>query len=261
MALAWSMDKIGPIARTVEDLALVFGAIHGADGRDFHVVDHPFDWPPMKNPSALKVGFAQALFEADYTKEAEKEEEKPGLKEWQEIDRQTLKTLGEMGVKLVPVKLPEDYPIGSLSLILTAEASTAFDDLTRTGRDQLLARQEADAWPTVFRQGQLIPAVEYLRANRIRTLVMREMELVLSEIDVYVAPSFVGDNLLMTNLTGHPAVVVPNGFRQSDGTPTSITFMGRLFGETEALALARAYQETTGFHLRRPPLGKPKGNV
>ena len=261
MALAWSMDKIGPIARTVEDLALVFGAIHGADGRDFHVVDHPFDWPPMRNPSALKVGFAQALFEADYTKEAEKEEEKPGLKEWQEIDRQTLKTLGEMGVKLVPVKLPEDYPIGSLSLILTAEASTAFDDLTRTGRDQLLARQEADAWPTVFRQGQLIPAVEYLRANRIRTLVMREMERVLSEIDVYVAPSFVGDNLLMTNLTGHPAVVVPNGFRQSDGTPTSITFMGRLFGETETLALARAYQETTGFHLRRPPLGKPQGNV
>ena len=122
------------------------------------------------------------------------------------------------------------------------------------GGDSQLVRQVADAWPNELRQGQLIPAVEYLRANRIRTLLMQEMERLMSGIDVYVAPSFGGDNLLMTNLTGHPAVVVPNGFRKSDGTPTSITFTGRLFGETETLALAHVFQQATDFHLRRPPM-------
>jgi Asp-tRNA(Asn)/Glu-tRNA(Gln) amidotransferase A subunit family amidase len=139
-------------------------------------------------------------------------------------------------------------------LILTAEASTAFDDLTRSGRDDLLVRQIRNAWPNVLRQGQLIPAVEYIRANRIRTLLMQEMERVMADVDVYVAPSYGGDNLLLTNLTGHPAVVVPNGFRTGDGTPTSITFMGNLYGEEHVLALAHAYQQATDFHRKRPPL-------
>jgi Asp-tRNA(Asn)/Glu-tRNA(Gln) amidotransferase A subunit family amidase len=114
-----------------------------------------------------------------------------------------------------------------------------------------MVRQIEDAWPNVFRQAQTIPAVEYIQANRVRTLVMREMEVALEGIDCWVAPSFGGSNLLLTNLTGHPAVVVPDGF-SLDGTPTSITFNGRLFGESEILALARAYQEATGFHLRHP---------
>lgn len=256
MALASSMDKIGPIARSVEDCALVFHAIHGADGLDPSAVDRPFNWPLHRDVRALKVGYAEALFEEDRTKKAEKEEEKPGLREWQENDRRTLEVLRSLGVKLVPIRLPDRYPISALSLILTAEAATAFDELMRTGRVDQMVRQVEDAWPNVLRQGELIPAVEYIRANRIRTLVMQEMERIVSEIDVYVAPSYGGDNLLMTNLTGHPAVVVPNGFR-SDGTPTSITFMGRLFGETEVLALAHAYQQATDFHLRRPPLKLP----
>ena len=107
----------------------------------------------------------------------------------------------------------------------------------------------------VFRQAQTIPAVEYLRANRIRTLVMQEMEEVMSQIDVYVCPSYGGNNLLMTNLTGHPCVVLPNGFHSGDGTPTSITFNGRLHGETELLAVAHAYQQATDFHLQHPELG------
>ena len=117
-----------------------------------------------------------------------------------------------------------------------------------------MVRQTDDAWPNVFRQGQLIPAVEYIRANRIRTLVMREMDEMMSQVDLYVSPSWVGGNLLLTNLTGHPCVVLPNGFRSGDGTPTSITFNGRLFGETDLLAVARAYQQQTGFHLKRPKL-------
>lgn len=254
MALAWSMDKIGPIARTVEDCALVFAAVHGADGLDPSAVDRLFDWPPRQDPKALRLGVVEALFEEDYAKRAEEEREKGRLREWQDNDRRTLATLREAGFVLRPVKLPDRYPVGALSLVLTAEAAAAFDELTRSGRDRKLVRQVAEAWPTVFRLGQMLPAVEYIRANRIRTLLLREMEEIFSKVDVYVCPTYGGDNLLLTNLTGHPSVVVPNGFRASDGTPTSITFVGRPFGETELLSVARAYQEATDFHLRRPAL-------
>ncbi len=254
MALSWSMDKIGPIARSVEDCAIVFGAIHGFDGKDPSAVDRPFDWPPRGNPESLKVGYVESLFEEDRTEGVEDEEAKARIREWQEIDRGTLQTLREMRFDLVPIKLPDRYPVASLSLILTAEASAAFDDLTRSGRDGLMVRQVADAWPNVFRQGQMIPAVEYIRANRIRTLVMREMDEAIRDVDVYVCPSYGGNNLLLTNLTGHPSVVVPNGFRASDGSPTSITFMGKLYGETDVLAIARAYQQATDFHRKRPPI-------
>jgi Asp-tRNA(Asn)/Glu-tRNA(Gln) amidotransferase A subunit family amidase len=200
------------------------------------------------------VGVVEDLFAEDYTKWADKDEDKPGLAEWQAIDRRALETLRGLGVELVPMKLPGDIPVEPLSLILTAEAATAFDGLTRSGRDAELVRQVEQAWPNVFRQGQLIPAVEYLRANRVRTLLMREMARLMTALDVYVAPTYGGNNLLMTNLTGHPAVVLPNGFRRTDGTPTSITFTGRLHGETELLSLAMAYQEATGFHLERPSM-------
>ena len=256
MALSWSMDKIGPIARSVEDCALIFDAIRGADGLDPTAVDGPFRWPLGRDVRTLKVGYVAELFDEDRTAEMgddADEEAKARVREWQEIDRQTLEALRSLGIELLPISLPERYPVESLSFILSAEAACAFDDLTRSGRDDLLVRQIARAWPNVFRQGQTIPAVEYLRANRIRTLVMREMEEKLGDVDVYVSPSFGGDNLLLTNLTGHPSVVLPNGFA-SDGTPTSITFMGRLHGESEALALAHAYQQATEFHLRRPPI-------
>lgn len=264
MALSWSMDKIGPIARSVEDCALVFDAIHGADGLDPTAVDRPFGWPARRDPRTLRIGFVKSLFEEDRGASAGQSEgqEEPAqtqeaLREWQAFDQRTLDTLRKTGFELVPIELPDDYPVSSLALILSAEASTAFDELTRSGRDALLVRQVKDAWPNVFRQGQLIPAVEYVRANRIRTLVMREMERRLADVDVYLAPSYGGDNLLLTNLTGHPAVVLPNGFRSIDGTPTSITFMGRLYGEEDLLAVAHAYQQATDFHTARPPLASP----
>ncbi|MEE8523422.1 MAG: amidase [Thermoanaerobaculia bacterium] len=256
MALSWTMDKIGPIARSVEDCALVFDAIQGADGLDPTAVDGPFRWPGVRDVRTLRVGYVAELFDEDRTAEMDDEvpeERKARAREWQEFDRRTLAVLRSLGVELIPLSLPDRYPVSSLGLILTAEASCAFDDLTRSGRDDEMVRQIANAWPNVFRQGQTIPAVEYLRANRIRTLVMREMEESLAGIDAYVTPSFGGDHLLMTNLTGHPCVVLPNGFA-ADGTPTSITFMARLHGESEVLALAHAYQQATEFHLRRPPL-------
>jgi Asp-tRNA(Asn)/Glu-tRNA(Gln) amidotransferase A subunit family amidase len=253
MALSWSMDKIGPIARSALDCALAFAAIHGADGRDPSAVDRPYEWPAPRDPRTLRVGFVPALFEEDRGKDAPAERRRD-LTEWADFDRRTLETLRTMGVTLVPIDLPSRYPIPPLAAILGAEASAAFDELTRTGKDDLMVRQTADAWPNVFRQGQLIPAVEYLRANRIRTLLMDEMERSLAKVDAYIVPSFGGDHLLLTNLTGHPCVVAPNGFRSSDGTPTSITFMGKLHGESDLLALAAAWQQATDFHLRRPPL-------
>jgi Asp-tRNA(Asn)/Glu-tRNA(Gln) amidotransferase A subunit family amidase len=156
-----------------------------------------------------------------------------------------------MGVKLIPVKLP-DFPVQALSFILNTEAAAAFDDLTRSNRDDELKRQIPNAWPNAFRQARFIPAVEYIQANRARTLLIQAMAKVMDKIDVYISPSYGGNNLLMTNLTGHPAVVVPNGF--DDGHPTSITFIGGLFKDAYTLLVARAFQQTTDFHLEHPDL-------
>jgi Asp-tRNA(Asn)/Glu-tRNA(Gln) amidotransferase A subunit family amidase len=247
MALAWSMDKIGALCRSVEDCAAVFDAIHGADGKDESAVDRPFAWNPDFDVKRLRVGYVKALFDAPPEKDRE---------EAHAHDVAVLDVLRRLDVALQPIDLP-DLPgqaIGALRLILTAEGAAAFDELTRSGRDDLMVRhKEENAWPNVFRQGRTIPAVEYIQANRVRTLLMREMAKRMAGVDAYVCPSFGGDNLLITNLTGHPAVVLPNGFRK-DGTPTSITFTGRLYGEAELLALARAYQEATGFHLKHPKL-------
>jgi Asp-tRNA(Asn)/Glu-tRNA(Gln) amidotransferase A subunit family amidase len=229
MTLAWSMDKIGPIARSVEDCALVFGAIHGFDGFDPSAVDRPFAWPCPRDLRKLRVGYVERS-------EAAK-------------DRDDLKVLRELGVQLVPIKLPGTYPIAALRIILGTEAATAFDELTRQGVTEGL-----NSWPQTFRQGQFVPAVEYLRANRIRSLVMREMEELMSGVDLYVG----GNDLLLANLTGHPTVVLPDGFRKAGAVevPRAITFTGRLYGETELLAVAHAYQQATGHHLRRPPMDK-----
>jgi len=250
MALSWSMDKLGPIARSVEDCAIVLHAIAGPDGRDRTVVDAPYCWDASADPRRLRVGFVPALFE---------EEPDKGAEESHQNALQTLDTLRSLGVELREMKLP-DIPVEPLALILTAEAGAAFDELTRSGRDEELVRQEAGAWPDTFRVAQTIPAVAYIQANRIRTLLMREMARITAELDAYVVPSFGGDHLLLTNLTGQPAVVLPNGFRK-DGTPTSITFMGRLFGEGPALSLARLYQEATGFHRRHPDLSAVQPTV
>ncbi|HTQ80561.1 MAG TPA: amidase [Thermoanaerobaculia bacterium] len=244
MALAWTMDKIGVLGRSAEDCAAVFNAIHGADGKDETAVDRPFQWNPEFDVKKLRVGYVREFFAA---------EPKVGYEEGHAFDLAVLDTLRQLDIALAPIDLP-DVANTALRLILTAEAAAAFDELTRSGRDDLMVRhKEENAWANVFRQGRTIPAVEYIQASRARTLLMREMAKRMNEVDAYVCPSFGGDNLLITNLTGHPAVVLPHGFRK-DGTPMSITFLGRLYGEAELLALARAYQEATGFHLRHPKL-------
>jgi len=254
MALSWTMDKLGPMARSAEDCRLAFRYLHGRDPLDPTTVDRPYDETRAQDGlRGLRIGFAREAFEADRTAGVDDEGDRRDLAEWADLDRAALRVLEGLGATLVPVTLPDRIDVPSLALILTAEATTAFDTLTRTGRDEELTRQVAAAWPNVFRQGQLIPAVEYLRANRIRTLLMRDWETLFDDVDVYVTPSFVGDGLLATNLTGHPQVVVPDGFTSS-GAPVSLSFVGRLWGEGDVLAVAEAYQAATDFHRRRPDL-------
>ncbi len=241
MALSWSMDKIGPLCRTVEDCALVFNAIHGADNLDLSARDLPFNYDPKISLKNLRVGYMKAEFD----------KEKPGAVK--DNDAATLKKLQALGATLIPLELPK-YPLNDLAIILMAEAGASFDDLTRSHRDDQLVQQAKDRWPNYFRAARFIPAVEYLQASRIRNLVIRDFAKTMETVDVYLAPSLEGDNLLMTNLTGHPAVVIPNGFDAKENHPTSITFNGQLYGEAKLLAAAKAYQDATAFHLQRPDL-------
>ncbi|MEX0820045.1 MAG: amidase [Pirellulaceae bacterium] len=228
MTLAWSMDKIGPICRAVEDCALVLGAIHGHDRRDGTAVNQPFSWPMQEDLSALRVGFIE---QPDRPRE----------------DRAELQVLQKLGVQLVPIRLPETLPVWAMTIILNTEAATVFDELNRNNVTEGL-----NSWPNSFRQGAFVSAVEYLRANRLRTMLMKQMETLMAGIDCYVG----GDDLALTNLTGHPTAVMPNGFTQQgeQRTPYAITFTGQLFGETKLLAVAQAYQQATGHHREHPTL-------
>ncbi len=243
MALSWSMDKLGPICRNVEDCAVVLSAIHGADNLDPTARTVPFNWDPDIPLSSLRIGYYKSAFEAEPRNDAGRER--------QQLDNAVLDNLRSMGVDLIPIEVPDTLPTSALRIILNAEAAAAFDELTRSGRDDLLVRQQRGAWPNSFRQARFIPAVEYIQANRIRTMLMGEMQSVMSGIDLFVTPSYGGSVLLTTNLTGHPSITLPHGFTEA-GTPSSITFVGQLFGEAKMMAVAKRYQDATGFHLRQP---------
>ena len=219
MALSWTMDKIGPICRSVEDCALVFDAIHGADGLDPTVRDVPFVWDANIDVRNLRIGDLKSAFD----EEPESEEGR----EWRRMDLRGARRAPLARRGAIPFELPKGLPVSALRLILHAECAAAFDDLTRSGRDRLM--EERSSWPNTFRQARFIPAVEYIQANRVRTLVMAALDEAMRDIDVFVTPSYAGDVLLMTNLTGQPAVVLPNGFR-ADGTPVSISFIRQSLG-------------------------------
>ncbi|WP_138989784.1 amidase [Larkinella sp. C7] len=238
MALSWSMDKIGPMCRSVEDCALVFNAIYGPDGHDPTVIAAPFRYAPLASLKGLKIGYLKKAFDADYPTKAN--------------DQATLETLRKLGAELVAFELP-DIPVGKMSHILSAEAAASFDELTRSGKDDQLVRQVKNAWPNSFRSARFIPAVEYIQANRIRTKLINEMAQTMKGFDVYITPTYGNANLTLTNLTGHPCVALPNGFN-AKGLPTSITFMGQLFEEGRLLAVAKAYQDATVFHKKHPVL-------
>lgn len=239
MALSWSMDKIGPICRSAEDCALVFDAIRGLDPKDLSLTEAAFNYQSEVDLSQLRIGYLKADFEKYPYNKAK--------------DSVTMAVLESLGAALIPMEMPSDLPTGAMVTILNVEAATAFDLLTRSNQDDLLVRQIQNAWPNVFRAARFVPAVEYLMANRARTVLQQQMHEFMSEVDVLIAPTFGGTQLVVTNLTGHPCVVVPNG-----GTPgedvNSICFLGNLFDEATILAVAKAYQEATGWDEMHPPL-------
>ena len=256
MALSWTMDKLGPICRSAEDCALVLDAIHGPDGEDNSVIPADFHWDATLSPRKLRIGYVKTAFDTPVT---DPTDPKRTLHATKKFDDAALDVFKRLGINLMPVDLP-DVPYDAMRLILTAEAAAAFDELTRSDRDKLLVQQGKGDWPNSFRTSRFIPAVDYVNANRVRSIAIQKWDDLMRTVDVIVTPTGAANlsQLVATNLTGHPAVIVPNGFRD-DGTPVSLTFLGGLFEEAKVLAVARAYQEATGFHLKHPvvPLTPP----
>jgi Asp-tRNA(Asn)/Glu-tRNA(Gln) amidotransferase A subunit family amidase len=249
MALSWTMDKLGPICRSVEDCALVLDAIYGPDGKDNSVISADYHWNANLSPKRLRVGYVKSAFDLPVT---DPTDPKRTLHPTKPFDDAALDVFRKLGINLIPVDLP-DVPYDAMRIILTAEAAAAFDDLTRSDRDKLLVQQGKFDWPNTFRTSRFIPAVDYVNANRLRSVAIQKWDELMNTVDVIVTPTGAANlsQLVATNLTGHPAVILPNGFRD-DGTPVSLTFLGGLFQEGQLLAVARAYQNATDFHLKQP---------
>ena len=239
MGLSWTMDKIGPICRGVEDCAAALNGIYGPDGKDLTVGDVAFNWEPARPVSKMRIGYIKTEFD---------QQQDPERKA---IYQQALDALKSAGANLQPIEMPK-FSVAALRIILVAEAATAFDDITRDGRINQLSGQEPGDWPNTFRSSRFIPAVEYIRAQRARRLLMQEMDDLMSKWDAFVSPAPGSLSLLITNLTGHPAVAVPCGFPK--GLPQSIMFTGGLYDEGAPLAVALAYERATAWHTMHPKM-------
>jgi Asp-tRNA(Asn)/Glu-tRNA(Gln) amidotransferase A subunit family amidase len=247
MGLSWTMDKIGPICRGVEDCAAALSAIYGPDGKDITVGDAPFNWNPDTNISGLRIGYLKTEFEGTGLQ--------PNVGQQQQQRRELYKTaidvLEKAGAKLVPIEMPK-FSTNALRFILQAEAAAAFDDITRDGRVTQLSGQNPGDWPNAFRTSRFIPAVEYLRAQRARTMLIYEMEKLMSQWDVFVSPAPGSSSLLVTNLTGNPAVCVPCGF--VNDRPLAIMFTGGVYDEVSPLRVALAFERATNWHTMHPKM-------
>jgi len=238
MVLCWSLDKAGPICRSAEDDAIVYYYIKGNDGKDASAVDHAFNYNQKADIKKLRVAYIENYFNR-LTKDA---------LEWKVLD-----DFKAMGIGVQPIQFADSliYPANLISLILNAESGAAFDELTRTNRDDLVERQDKDFWPNSFRSSRMIPAVEYINANRYRSELCQKMNEFMKNYDVVITPTFMGNQLAITNLTGHPVVCMPMGFNQR-GLPVSITLIGNLYDEASILTAAKAYQDKTGHHKKHP---------
>lgn len=238
MSLSWSMDKVGPMCRSAEDCAIVFAAIHGTDGKDRTVKDAAFNYDATIDLKTLKIGYLKEDFEKDST-------------EIGKNNQAALVTLKEMGLNLKAVTLPKDFPYTIFDIILRAEAGAFFDELVRSKKVDEMVEQTYRSRANSLRQARFIPAVEYLQANRHRKVLIEKMHTLFKEYDIIVSPTFGGRQLLITNLTGHPAVSIPNGFDKK-GRPTSFTILGNLYDEATLLAIAKQFQERTDFEEKHP---------
>ena len=246
MTLSWTMDKLGPMCRSAECCALVFETVHGAEASDPTSVTTAFSWPSKRNVQDLRIGYLATNFDGDYANK--------------EADQAVLQNLRRAGLDLRAVELPETET-SPILFMLSVEASAAFEDLTLSGRADELVSQGAGAWPNSFRAHRFIPAVDYVNASRARTLLMKEMKELFDSVDVILTPTFAGNTLGITNLTGHPSITLPNAFRKLDETPNparrqpdSMTIIGQLYQDESVIALADFIQSRTDHHKQRPPI-------
>jgi Asp-tRNA(Asn)/Glu-tRNA(Gln) amidotransferase A subunit family amidase len=238
MVLCWSLDKAGPISRSAEDDAIVYYYLKGTDGKDYGSVDHSFNYNAKRDVKKLRIAYAE-----NYFRRLPKES----------LEWKVLETFKSMGVDVQPVIFPDSavYPFNMVSTILNAESAAAFDELTRTDRDSLIERQDKGFWPNSFRAARYIPAVEYINANRYRSRLCQQVQDFMKNYDVIITPTFAGNQLSITNLTGNPVVCMPMGFNQR-GLPQSITFIGNLYDEASILEAAKVYQSKTEHHKKHP---------
>lgn len=237
MALCWSSDKVGIIGRSAEDAAMVFTYLHGGDSTDASSRTMPFNYTGKINLPRMKIAYARNYIDTLSDNSPEK---------------QTLLILKKMGARLIPVDFPDDlHGNDILSLIIGVESAAAFDKLTRSNRDDEMVQQNRDRWPNTFRTARFVPAVEYVNACRMRTVIMQKVDPFIAQYDIIIAPPETGDQLAITNLTGHPSVTLPVGYH-ADGTPGSISFIGQLYGEAELLAFAKAFQDATPYNKEHP---------
>jgi Asp-tRNA(Asn)/Glu-tRNA(Gln) amidotransferase A subunit family amidase len=240
MVLCWSLDKAGPICRSAEDAAIVFSAINGTDGNDAGAVKHAFNYTGKTDWTKIRIAYADNYFKRLTADAAE----------WKVLD-----VYRSLGADVKAVNFPDSalYPVNYIGLILNAESAAAFDELTRTNRDDMIERQDKDFWPNSFRAARTIPAVEYINANRYRYNLCKGFNDFMKNYDVVIVPSFAGRQLSMTNLTGHPVVCMPMGFNKA-GSPISITLIGNLYDEATILAVAKSFQDKTEHNKKHPAL-------
>ena len=260
MALCWSLDKIGPICRGVEDCGLVLAAINGSDPADRSSIDAPFGWDPSAGIEGLRLGYLAEAFEGGAT----------------EVDRAALAAAREIGVEVVEASLP-DLPYGSLMNVLYAEAAAAFETLTLSGADDALTWQDDGAWPNTFRKARFLSAVDHVQLDRLRYRVMQAMDGLFREVDALIGPFMTGPMLIASNFTGHPCLHLRAGFEERPtrgkaslgaGTlsagepgegegrtvPSGISLWAPLFEESRLLSLGLALEARLGVADRRPPL-------
>ena len=247
MALVWTQDTIGPMCRSAEDCALVFDAIYGPDGKDNTLLDVPFNWDGTADVTKLRVGYLRAAFEGEIPANPVERESAIRQRQIRQNNERALRVIRSLGVETVPFDLPE-VPIAAIDFMRYAETAAALDDVTRTGLLTLVEEgPEQSDRPNEIRAARFIPAVEFIQGNRLRMRAMEQMDEAMGDLDL-----FIGSNQALTNRTGHPVVSLPNGFFQ--GSPTGLHLTGKLFGESEILLLADAFQAATDHHVRHPPL-------
>lgn len=240
MTLSWSLDKAGPICRSAADAAIVYYYVKGTDGNDPGTVNPVFNYNPTASLKGLRIGYAKNYFDR--------------IRDTSATEWKVLRTLQQQGVQLIPVVFPDSgvYHFDMIGITIGAEAAAAFDELTRTDLDDQLTRQNRSDWPNLFRTARFIPAVEYVNTARHRYRLMQRVQEVFTQVDVLITPTFAGNQLAITNLTGNPALCLPTGFNRQQ-LPTSITLLGRIYGDAGVLTVGRHLQEATGWNKVHPP--------